>query len=72
MKVNSAKRAKAAARLRSAMHGSRASCAAIVGIIEAVENRCMAADGPVTSTLREMTEGEMRTIYRLAKRGAQA
>lgn len=39
----------------------------IVGIIDAVENRCMAADGPVTPTLKEMDEEELRHIYRLAK-----
>ncbi len=39
----------------------------IAGIIEAVGNRCMAADGPVTGELDEMTEAELRKIYRLAK-----
>ena len=32
-------------------------------IIEDVDNRAMAADGPVTKTRHEMTDGEMRTIY---------
>lgn len=39
---------------------------AIAGIIETVDNRCMAADGPVTPTLQEMTQVEMSEIYRLA------
>lgn len=38
----------------------------IVAIIETVENRCMAVDGPVSGTLSEMTDEEMRKIYRLA------
>ncbi|MFA4944915.1 MAG: hypothetical protein WC789_09475 [Lentisphaeria bacterium] len=40
--------------------------AEIAELIEAVENRCMAADGPVTPTTKEITEAELRTIYRLA------
>lgn len=36
-------------------------------IIEAVDNRCMAADGPVNQTLREMTPWEIKKIYQLAK-----
>ena len=39
----------------------------ITDIIEAVEIRCAAADGPVAATLEEMTSGELRLIYRLAK-----
>jgi len=39
----------------------------ILNIIEGVEIRCMAADGPVTPTIREMREDEMREIYNLAK-----
>ena len=35
-------------------------------IIDCVENRCAACDGPVTPTLREMTERELRDIYKLA------
>lgn len=38
----------------------------IVAIILAVENRCMAVDGPVTPTTKEMTEEELRRIYQLA------
>ena len=40
--------------------------AKIAEIIECVENRCMAADGPVTPTLDEMTPTEIRQIYQLA------
>lgn len=39
----------------------------IAEIIEAVDNRCMAADGPVAPTLSEMTQAEISEIYRLAK-----
>lgn len=39
----------------------------IAEIIEDVDNRCMAADGPVTPTLQEMTQKEMSEIYGLAK-----
>ncbi len=35
-------------------------------IIDRVENRCMAVDGPVTPTTEEMTEDELRRIYVLA------
>ena len=39
----------------------------IAEIIEGVDNRCMAVDGPVTPTLQEMTQKEISKIYRLAK-----
>lgn len=39
----------------------------IADIIEGVDNRCMAVDGPVSRTLKEMTDDEMRKIYKLAK-----
>ena len=45
----------------------RSRLAAIAGIIEVVDQRCLAADGPVTPTLREMTQAEISEIYRLAK-----
>lgn len=32
-------------------------------IIYAIENRCMAADGPVTPTLREATEKELSRLW---------
>jgi hypothetical protein len=35
-------------------------------IIEDVDNRCMAADGPVTPTLKEMTQDEISRIYALS------
>ena len=35
-------------------------------IIEAVDNRCSAADGSVTPTLEEMTQEEISQIYALA------
>ena len=40
--------------------------AKIAEIIESVENRCMAADGPVTPTHREITADEIAAIYLLA------
>lgn len=42
----------------------------IVDVIDGVETRCMAADGPVTPTHEEITDDELRTIYRLAYTGA--
>jgi len=41
----------------------------IAKIIEIVDNRCLAADGPVIPTLEEMTAKEIQDIYRLAKVG---
>ena len=38
----------------------------IAEIIEMVENRCMASDGPVGRTISEMTNDELKEIYRLA------
>ena len=35
----------------------------IASIIEAVDDRCLAADGPVTPTLQEMRQEEMTEIY---------
>ena len=40
----------------------------IAEIIEGVDNRCMAADGPVTPTLQEMQQSEISEIYELALR----
>lgn len=42
----------------------------IAKIIEDVDNRCMAVDGPVTPTLNEMTQKEMSMIYKYAKEAA--
>ena len=39
----------------------------IAEILEWVDNRCMAVDGPVTLTKDEITTEELKTIYRLAK-----
>lgn len=39
----------------------------IAQIIENVDQRCMAADGPVTPILQEMTQDEISEIYRLAR-----
>jgi len=38
----------------------------IAKIIYAVDERCLAADGPVTKTLQEMTVKEMIEIYKIA------
>lgn len=40
--------------------------ARIAEIIETVDGRCMAADGPVTPTHREISAGEILNIYLLA------
>lgn len=39
---------------------------AIEEIIEDVDNRCMAVDGPVSKTREEITDAEIRQIYKLA------
>lgn len=38
----------------------------IAQIIENVDQRCMAVDGPVTPTLQEMRQEEISEIYELA------
>lgn len=40
--------------------------ALIAQILEDVDQRCMAADGPVTETRHEITGNELRKIYQLA------
>lgn len=40
----------------------------IAETLEAIDGRAIAADGPVTPTLREATNSELRSIYRAAKR----
>lgn len=40
--------------------------AAIEQLIESVENRAMAVDGPVNNTRKEMTDQEMQYIYAYA------
>jgi hypothetical protein len=37
-------------------------------LLEAIDNRCMAADGPVTPTLSEATADELRKLYLFADR----
>ena len=39
----------------------------IAAIIERVDNRAMAADGAVLTTMEEITQSEMSEIYELAK-----
>lgn len=39
---------------------------AIADLIEAVDNRCLAADGPVTKFQDEVTDAELRKLYQLA------
>lgn len=39
----------------------------IHGIIDVVEQRCLAADGPVTKTHNEITDDELRQIYKLSE-----
>lgn len=39
---------------------------AYISMIETVEQRCMAADGPVTPTHQEITDAELRAVYVLA------
>lgn len=45
---------------------AHARLASIKEIIDGIENRCMAGDGPVTNTRHEMSDEELRRIYRLA------
>lgn len=50
---------------------SRAECWRILDVIERVENRCMAVDGPVTPTNQEITNDELILIYKAAKQGTK-
>ncbi len=43
----------------------------IAYIIEHVDQRCAAVDGPVTPTLKEMTQQEISRIYQLASEGSE-
>ena len=38
----------------------------VADVILTVENRCMAADGPVTPTSQEITEADLKAIWRAA------
>lgn len=40
--------------------------ARIKELIEAVEQRCLAVDGPVSKTCDEITDADLKEIYRLA------
>lgn len=51
------------ARLREQAEALEAAHQRVRSIILSVENRCMAADGPVSRTLEEMTEDELRAIW---------
>lgn len=42
-------------------------CALIQVVIERVEDRCMAVDGPVTPTHKEIRDSELRRIYYAAQ-----
>jgi hypothetical protein len=42
---------------------AQAACRTVVDTIHSVENRCMAADGPVTPTCDEITDAELRAMY---------
>lgn len=44
----------------------RVRLAMISDIIESVDRRCMAVDGPVSKTLDVMTQEEISTIYALS------
>lgn len=46
----------------------RKAASEICDILEIVDNRCMAADGPVTPTLQEITAEELRRLYKAANR----
>ncbi len=48
---------------------AKQACEKIVQIIMRVENRCMAVDGPVTPTTKEISEEELQLIWKLALRG---
>lgn len=39
----------------------------IHGIIDVVDQRCLVADGPVTKTHDEITDEELRRIYKLSE-----
>lgn len=39
----------------------------ILKVVDLVEARCMAADGPVTPTTQEIGERELQVIWRAAK-----
>ena len=46
-------------------------CREIARIMDAVDQRCLFADGAVTKFQDEVRDGELRQIYRLAKTSAR-
>ena len=53
--------------LEAALATARKNAQEILDTISVVEQRCLVADGPVTKTLQEITESELRKIYKAAK-----
>lgn len=47
--------------------GVRKHAQRIADILETVDNRAMAADGPVTPTLQEINQRELKELYKSAK-----
>lgn len=46
--------------------------AAVLAVLEGIEARCMAADGPVTPTREAITDAELRALYAHARAAARA
>lgn len=46
-------------------------CQLVINVIHTVENRCMAADGPVLPTSEEITEAELKRMYDACKAAIQ-
>jgi hypothetical protein len=51
----------------NAAHADASFAQAFIDMIHTVENRCMAADGPVIPTCDEITDDELRKLYVAAK-----
>lgn len=60
------------ARLREQADALATAHQRVRSIILSVENRCMAADGPVSRTLEEMTEDELRAIWQASDAALRA
>ena len=58
--------------LREQVEALEAAHQRVRSIILSVENRCMAADGPVSRTLEEMTEDELRAIWQASDAALRA
>ena len=54
------------ARKRKPMHPAELKLQRIREVIDQVERRCLAADGAVSRFQDEVTDAEVRSIYRLA------